>query len=78
VLPEGVDIEFIPERKQLTGRFGSYSCEVQRIPGGILSVRKVEMAGGLFPADSYEELIKFYKDISTADKVQAILVKNSP
>jgi hypothetical protein len=36
------------------------------------------MAGGLFPADSYEELIKFYKDISTADKVQAILVKNSP
>lgn len=78
ILPEGTAIEFLPESKQITSRFGTYRIEISRIPGGIAYVRKVEMYNGLFPAASYDELIRFYKDMSTADKLQAILVKNIP
>jgi hypothetical protein len=73
-LPDGMSVEFIPERKEIHSPFGNYIAEVSYLDHRIKYFRQVEMYKGKYTKDQYEDLMKFYRDISNADKVQAVLL----
>lgn len=73
-LPDGMNVEFIPEKKEIHSPFGNYIAEVSYSDHKIKYFRQVEMFKGKYTKDQYEDLMKFYRDISNADKVQAVLL----
>jgi transglutaminase-like putative cysteine protease len=73
--PREMLIEYIPEKTVIDSPFGSYVSVITTADSTITYVRKVNMYKGVFPGSAYDELIKFYRDISVADKCQAILIK---
>jgi transglutaminase-like putative cysteine protease len=74
-IPEGMSVEFIPEKKEIHSPFGNYISSVTFSDNKIYYYRQVEMFKGNFKKEQYEDLMKFYRDISNADKVQAVLIK---
>jgi hypothetical protein len=75
IVPEGMSIEFLPERTEIHTPFGNYVSSVTFSDNKIIYFRKVEMFKGSFTKDQYEDLMKFYHDMNIADKVQAVLIK---
>jgi len=74
-LPEGMTIEYLPEKTEITTPFGTYVSNVTTSGNTITYYREIKMFKGTFPKSAYEDLIKFYREISNADKCQAILTK---
>lgn len=75
MIPEGMSIEFIPESKEIHSPFGTYKSSVTFSDNKIKYFRQVEMYKGQYTKEQYEDLMKFYRDMSNADKVQAVLIK---
>jgi len=75
ILPEGMSVEYLPEKKEIHSPFGTYVCSVTFSVNKIIYYRQVEMFKGNFSKEQYEELMKFYKEINIADKEQAVLIK---
>jgi hypothetical protein len=74
-IPEGMSIEFLPEKTDIHSVFGNYVSEVIYSGNKIKYYRQVEMFKGSFAKEQYEDLMKFYRDMNNADKVQAVLIK---
>jgi hypothetical protein len=74
-IPEGMNVEFLPEKKEIHTPFGNYISTVTFSDNKIKYYRQVEMFKGNFTKEQYEDLMKFYRDINNADKVQAVLIK---
>jgi hypothetical protein len=74
-IPDGMIIEFLPEITEISTQFGTYISRVTTSENTITYFREVSMMKGTFPKSAYEDLIKFYRAISNADKCQAILTK---
>ena len=74
-IPEGMIVEFLPEKTEIHSPFGNYVSSVTFSDNKIYYYRQVEMFKGNFTKEQYEDLMKFYRDISNADKVQAVLIK---
>jgi hypothetical protein len=74
-LPEGMDIEFLPENRDIKTPFGEYLLRIEKKDNKIIFIRQVKMFKGTYPKEKYGEFIKFFYDINLADKCQAILIK---
>ena len=75
VLPEGFEVEFIPEPSIIVTPFGEYNSAYTRRGNTIIYSRQMKRFKGTYARERYGEFIKFYKDISSADKGQVILIK---
>ncbi len=75
VLPEGFDVEFIPEPSTIVTPFGEYRSAYSCRDNKIIYSRQMKRFKGSYARDRYAEFTKFYKDISIADKGQVILIK---
>ena len=76
-LPTGYKAESIPtEKKEIITDFGSYSLEFQQVGNKVICLRNFTIKNLSLPAESYEEVRQFYKDVVKADKTQLVLVKN--
>jgi hypothetical protein len=75
VLPEGFEVEFIPEPSTIMTPFGEYNSAFTRTGNSIVYSRQMKRFKGTYARERYGEFIKFYKDICTADKGQVILIK---
>jgi len=69
-LPQGIYPEFVPAPFTITSRFGEYKASVVVDQGSLVYVRKIIMRKGEFPAESYSELIEFYKNVNKADNIK--------
>jgi hypothetical protein len=76
-LPEGIYPEFLPEAVKLKTRFGEYEATYKVDQGSLIYTRKVVMRKGEFPADSYNELIDFYRSISKADNTKLVFMSKT-
>lgn len=76
-LPEGIYPEFTPEAIVLKSRFGEYESSFKVDQGTLIYTRKVKMNKGEFPADSYNELIDFYKSINKADHLKMVFMNKT-
>lgn len=71
--PTNAKIEVLPDLK-MTSRFGSYSMEVKVAEGLLTWVRTFTFNEGIYPNESYPELLKFLKTASKGDRTKAVVV----
>ncbi len=73
-IPEEIYPEFVPEPVKIKSRFGEYEASYKLDQGKLVYIRRIKMIKGEFPADSYNELIDFYKGINKADNLKMVFV----
>lgn len=76
-IPEEIYPEFIPEPVILKSRFGEYESSFKIDQGRLIYMRRMKMNKGEFPADSYNELIEFYKNINKADHIKMVFMNKT-
>jgi hypothetical protein len=75
--PETLYPEFSPEPISIKSKFGEYSSSFQFREGNLMYVRRIKMNEGVFPPDSYDELIDFYRNINKADNLKIVLMNKT-
>ena len=63
-----------PEAVKLKNRFGEYEATFKVDQNSLIYIRKMRMNDGLFPAESYNELIEFYKSVNKADAAKIVFM----
>ncbi len=75
VLPSTHTIEVVPETYSYESKFGVYKSEVVVVENIVTYIRNVCMKKGRFPADEYDEFVKFQKYMVKADKINLVLLR---
>lgn len=73
-IPEEIYPEFLPEPVTIKSRFGVYESSYQLDQGQVVYIRKMVVFKGRYPAESYQELIDFYKGVSRADNSKLVFL----
>ncbi len=73
-VPEDIYPEFLPEDISIVSRFGEYTASFRLEQGNLLYVRTLRMHKGEFPADTYQELVEFHRNINKADHVKIVFM----
>ena len=76
-LPEGIYPEFMPKPVKLTSRFGEYEATFTLDQDNLVYIRKLKMNKGEFPAESYNELIEFYRNLNKADNTKMVFLSKT-
>jgi len=76
-LPEGIYPEFLPNPIKLKNQFGEYEATFKLDQDNLLYIRRVKMNKGEFPAESYTELIEFYRSINKADNTKIVFLSKT-
>jgi len=76
-LPEGIYPEFLPEPVKLKSRFGEYEATFKVDDKGLIYTRRMKMDSGIYPPESYNELIDFYRSVNKADNTKLVFVSKT-
>ena len=76
-LPEGIYPEFMPQPAKLTSRFGEYEATFTLDQDNLIYIRKLKMNKGEFPAESYNELVEFYRNVNKADNTKMVFLSKT-
>lgn len=76
-LPEGIYPELIPEPVEIKSRFGEYQTSYKVDDTGLLYIRRLKMNKGEWSAESYSELIDFFKGISKSDNSKLVFLNKT-
>ena len=76
-IPEGYHMEFIPEKTLIESKYGHYESEIIIEEARIIYKRTNVKEKGTFPAEEYEEYVKYMNKIAEADKLKLVLVKST-
>jgi len=66
-VPEGYSIEAKPEDREIKSPFGSYTTKVKMEGKKLTYNRKFVLNNGTYPADTYENFMRFFSDVSSSD-----------
>ena len=76
VLPDGFEVENAPKDVRLEAPFGYYESRLEsREPGQLRYSRKVQIKGGLYPAEVYKQWVDFVRAVNRADRQRTVLRK---
>ncbi len=75
--PENLYPEFVPAPVEINTRFGHYQNQVEFDQGKIIYTRSLTLRSGEFPAESYQDMIEFYKEINKADNMKLVFLNKS-
>jgi hypothetical protein len=76
-IPESIYPEFLPPNAKFTSRFGTYESGYKLEQGSLIYFRKMTRQKGEFPADSYAELVDFYKNVNKADNAKLVFLSKT-
>jgi hypothetical protein len=76
-LPEGIYPEFLPEPVKFASRFGEYEASVKLDQGNLVYIRRVKMNKGEYPANTYQEMVDFFKGINKADNMKMVFMNKT-
>lgn len=76
-LPQNMYPEFLPPDVSIINRFGEYEASFKVEEGNLLYIRKVQMNKGIFPAETYTELIDFCRSMNKADNVKLVFTSKT-
>ncbi|HEY5917510.1 MAG TPA: hypothetical protein VIU13_08925, partial [Chryseolinea sp.] len=76
-LPEGIYPEFMPPPAKLTSRFGEYEATFTLDQDNLIYIRKLKVNKGEFPAESYNELVEFYRNVNKADNTKMVFLSKT-
>jgi len=74
-IPPSYDIEYLPGSVSYSSPFGEYTFQARHEGDRITVVRTMKVNKITSPPSTYEDLLKFLKNICDADKSQAVLIK---
>ncbi len=76
-LPEGFDIEAIPQSLHIENEFGTYKVSVEELENAntLLYKRYFLVKHGKFPKEKYKTYREFQKEVLKMDNAQVVLVK---
>lgn len=77
-LPEGYDVEALPETSHLSGKFGEYHAEITQSGSNTLRYkRSFLLKDGYYPASEYESYRLFREQVARLDNAKVILNKKT-
>ena len=77
-IPEGYQIEFLPEKKNITTKFGSYVVTFTQIDDATFIYKKsLLIKAGEYPKEDYSSYRKFRKSISKYENLRLSLTKTN-
>jgi hypothetical protein len=76
-IPEGYQLEAVPQDVSIKTKFGTYSSIVKLNGSKIVYKRVREQFSGRFPAKDQQDLANFFEDIYKADRSKMVLVKKA-
>lgn len=75
-IPAGYQIESIPvAEKRVEGQPGYYEMKVEKRGGQLVFNRELKLEEGAFPAEEYDEIRAFYKEVAKLDAMKIVLVE---
>jgi hypothetical protein len=74
-IPPGYVAESMPKPVSLLTNFGKYEYTVQLVGDKIVYYRSMVQYSGRFPAAQYNDIVKFYEQVSKTDRTKVVLVK---
>ncbi len=75
-LPEGYELESYPQEPiELNSPFGKYQVKIELEERKLIYSRKLRIKSGEFPAEEYESLRAFYKEMAKKDGLKIVLLK---
>lgn len=74
-LPAGYALVKVPEPISYSTKFGEYASSVENRDNQIIYIRKMSINKGTYPAEDYPEFRTFFENISKADQLKCMLVK---
>jgi len=78
-VPSYYKVEHLPESVSFESDFGSYSATITKEENKITYVRTLKFNKNTYPANRYDDLLKFYKKIVKADKMKLVILgENRP
>ncbi len=78
-IPEGYEVESIPQDNLLIDNdFGKYSIKFEQKDNQLIYTRTMERKRFSYPKERYDEYRDFLKEISKADQMKIVLVRNQP
>ena len=78
-VPNHFKVEHLPESVSFDSDFGSYEATVSKEGNKITYVRTLKFNKNTYPAERYNDLLKFYKKIVRADKMKMVILgENRP
>ncbi len=75
LIPDGFEVEYIPESKEITSLFGEYSYDIHIADKKIIYDRKDVRIKGIFTPDKYIDFYEFLKVVTNSDNQKIILKK---
>lgn len=76
-LPEEIYPEFLPEPVRISSRFGEYEAAFEVNQGSLVYTRRMTVNKGVFPPETYTEMIDFYKSVNKADNVKLVFLNKT-
>lgn len=76
-LPEGIYPEYLPTPVKISSRFGEYEVNYILKQENLIYVRKLKMNKGEYPAESYNELVEFYRGLNRADNAKMVFLSKT-
>ena len=76
-IPEDIYPEYLPDAVKLKTRFGEYEVSYKLEQGLVVYTRKLIMYKGSYPANSYQELIDFYKNVTRSDNTKLVFLNKT-
>ncbi len=74
-LPEGYELEYLPESIEKESEFGKYECIVTHKENKIHIKRDISYKKGTFPKEQYQEAYQFFQDLEKNEREEMVLVK---
>jgi hypothetical protein len=76
-LPEGIYPEFLPETIKVSSRFGEYEAGFALYQDQLVYTRRLKIAKGEYPSDTYGELLDFYRNVNKADNMKMVFLNKT-
>lgn len=76
-LPDGVYLEFLPEPVIFKSKFGEYEARYIVDEKGLMYIRRIRVNKGTFPAESYNEMVDFYRGVNKADNSKLVFINKT-
>lgn len=74
-LPEGFDVDELPDAVKLESSFGSYKTSYEVKSGQLLFIRTLSQRAGTIPADQYQTVRTFFDRMRAAEQAPVVLAR---
>jgi len=72
-IPTGYKVTEVPEKSEITGKFGKYTASSTLQGSSITYIRHFELFKGVYPAEAYSDFREFLEQVATYDDAVASL-----